>query len=560
MTARQPELDDLSGEPRSFDLRDYALIVRRHTVLIVVLTVIGAAVAAGYAVLSGHAFAATAQVLVASPSQGSSSSSTAQQLATQANMTTEEAIAQSPPVVSQAARLLHVPSSSLQAEAAKRLTVNVPATTLATSNVLQISWKAKGPAAAQAGANAFAEAYLSYRHQLLASQINSQVASLSRGLASVQQQLTKVNTQLDRIPVPAPPAPPSPLRQSLAQKLKSLESAQSAFNSKLAALSIANDSGGNLLPAARPLAPAGMSHKLIVVLGGLLGLLIGLVLAFVWDAFDGRIRDVAQFEQKLGAPALAVFPPDVSPHGPGSQAAEGMRTLRSMLVAMAVRRELRTLLVVAADASVSAGQLAAVLGVALAETGRRVLLVAADMRGSVLPEIFDTPNSVGLSDLLASDGDPKGLLRRSHQVADMALPGQAAPKLTVLPPGPQHAYALALEDSPAMERLLHDAREAYDFVLLDSPPATAAADAYALAANVDGVLVAARERATQVAAVAEVSRRLDRIGAVLVGGVFISKNRAGRNWQRRRDAEPPRGMEVPPSVPVADAEGERARL
>jgi Mrp family chromosome partitioning ATPase/capsular polysaccharide biosynthesis protein len=559
MTARQPELDDLSGEPRSFDLRDYALIVRRHTVLIVVLTVIGAAVAAGYAVLSGHAFSATAQVLVASPAQGSSSSPTAQQLATQANMTTEEAIAQSPPVVSQAARLLHVPSSSLQAEAAKRLTVSVPATTLATSNVLQISWKAKGPAAAQAGANAFAEAYLSYRHQLLASQINSQVASLRRGLASVQQQLTKVNTQLDRIPVPAPPAPPSPLRQSLALKLKSLESAQGAFNSKLASLSIASDSGGNLLPAARPLAPAGMSHKLIVVLGGLLGLLVGLVLAFVRDAFDGRIRDVAQFEQKLGAPALAVLPPDVSPHGPGSQA-EAMRTLRSMLVAMAVRRELRTLLVVAADASVSAGQLAAVLGVALAETGRRVLLVAADMRGSVLPEIFDVSNHVGLSDLLVGDGDPKVLLRKSHQVADMALPGQAAPKLTVLPPGPQHAYALALEDSPVMERLLRDAREAYDFVLLDSPPATAAADAYALAANVDGVLVAARERGTQVGAVAEVSRRLDRIGAVLVGGVFISRNRAGRNWQRRRGAEPPQGIEVPRSMPVADAEGERVRL
>ena len=45
------------------------------------------------------------------------------------------------------------------------------------------------------------------------------------------------------------------------------------------------------------------------MLGGLLGLLIGLVLAFVRDAFDDRIRDVAQFEQKLGAPTLAVLPP-----------------------------------------------------------------------------------------------------------------------------------------------------------------------------------------------------------------------------------------------------------
>ena len=167
---------------------------------------------------------------------------------------------------------------------------------------------------------------------------------------------------------------------------------------------------------------------------------------------------------------------------------------------------------------------------------------------------------MGLSDLLVSDGDPKELLSKSQQVVGMALPGQAAQQLTVLPPGPQHAYAMALLDSPAMERLLHGAREAYDFVLLDSPPATAAADAYALAANVDGVLVAARERRTHGRAVEELSRRLDRIGAVLVGGVFIAKGRAGRQRQRRRGAEPPQGAERARSVPVADAEGERAHL
>ena len=158
MTGRQPDLDDFSGEPRSFDLRDYALVIRRRAVLIVVMAVLGAVAAAGYAVLSGHKYAATAQVLVTSATQGSSSSSTAQQLATQANMSTEEAIAQSPPVVLQAAKLLHVSPSTLQAEAAKHLTVNVPATTLATSNLLQITWQAKKSAAAQAGANAFANA------------------------------------------------------------------------------------------------------------------------------------------------------------------------------------------------------------------------------------------------------------------------------------------------------------------------------------------------------------------------------------------------------------------
>jgi tyrosine-protein kinase Etk/Wzc len=119
---------------------------------------------------------------------------------------------------------------------------------------------------------------------------------------------------------------------------------------------------------------------------------------------------------------------------------------------------------------------------------------------------------------------------------------------------------MAFLDSPAMERLLHGAREDYDFVLLDSPPATAAADAYALAANVDGVLVAAREGRTHGRAVEELSRRLDRIGAVLVGGVFIAKGRVGRQRQRHRGAEPPHGAELARSVPVTNAEGQRAHL
>lgn len=570
MTARQAtDLDDFSGEPRSFELRDYWLIIRRRAVLIVVLTVLGAIAGAGYAVLSGHAYAATAQVLVTPPTQGPPASS-AQQIFTQANMSTEQVIAQSPPVISGAAGLLGVRPSALQAAVPQDLTVNVPASTLATSSVLQISWQATSPAAAQAGANAFANAYLSYRRQLLASQNKSLTASLSQRLAGVQQQITAVHVQLVRTPTS------SPRHQALALKLKQLVSAQTAYNSKLASLSVYNSSGGSMIPAARPLAPTGLSRKVILVLGGLVGLLTGLVLAFVRDTFDDRIRDVTQFEQKLGAPALAVLPAGASfrddargarkgtrrqpglintTDSPGSQAAEAVRTLRVMLAAMAVRQELRTLLVVAADTSVSAGQLTAELGVALAESGRRVLLVAADMRGSVLPEIFGVPSNVGLSDLLVSDGDPEVLLRKPHQVAGSALPGQAAQQLTVLSRGPRHAYALAALDSPAMRRLLHDAREAYDFVLLDSPPATVAADVYALAANVDGVIVAARERVTHGRAVEELRRRLDRIGAVLAGGVFIGRDRAGR--QRRRGAEPPPGVEWAASVP---AEGERARL
>jgi Mrp family chromosome partitioning ATPase/capsular polysaccharide biosynthesis protein len=565
MTAR-PDLDGPSGEPRSFDLRDYWLIIRRHVTLVVVVTVLGAIAGAGYAEHSGHSFTATAQVLVIPSTQGPSGTS-AQQSFTQANMTTEQTVAQSSPVVLKAAKLLHERASTLQAAVAKHLTVTVPATTLTTSNLLQISWQAKSPSAAQAGANAFANAYLSYRRQLLASQLNSQTGSLRQALTAVQAQFTKVHSQLNRTPTT------SPAHQSLALKLNELGSVEAADNSQLASLSTYNDTGGSLIAAARPVAPTGLSHKVFVVVGGLLGLLIGLILAFVRDVFDDRIRDVPQFEQKLGAPTLGVLPPGgivpydaqdsaigagkrqpsmiVTVASPDSEAAEAVRSLRAVLAAMATRRQLRTLLVVAADSSVSAGQLAAELGVALAESGRKVLLFAADLRGSTLPQIFDVPNTAGLSDLLVGDADQEGMTRKPRQVAGVALSAQTAQQLRVLPRGPQLAHAHAALDSTVMQRLLNDARQAYDFVLLDSPPASVAADAYALAANVDGVIVAARERHTRGRAVEELSGRLEQIGALVVGGVFIGRGGTGRYPQRPRGAARPHAVELTRSGPAA---------
>ena len=290
-----------------------------------------------------------------------------------------------------------------------------------------------------------------------------------------------------------------------------------------------------------------------MIIGALLGLLIGLVLAFVRDAFDDRVRDADQLERKLGAPTLAVLPPAESGRDssddshadaqrrapaiataarPDSRAAEAVRALRATLVAIAARRNLRTILVVSADTSVSSGRIAAELGVALAESGRRVLMVAADMRGSSLPQIFDLPNNTGLSDLLVGGGDPEVLTRQPKQAAGAMLPGAISKRLAVLPSGPQMAHALAILDSGAMLGLLQSQREAYDFVVLDSPPASIAADVYALASHVDGVIVVAREARSRGRAVEDLRRRLDQVGAVSIGGVFVGKGRSGSHRHR----------------------------
>jgi Mrp family chromosome partitioning ATPase/capsular polysaccharide biosynthesis protein len=544
MTVRQPQdRGDFAAEPRSVDLRDYWLIVRRRWVLVLVLALIGAIGGLGYAKAEGPTYSATSQVVVMPLTQGPLNPPP--QVNLQVNMSTEQAVAQSPLVVAQASRLLRVQPAVLQADAAKRLTVSVPANTLTTSDVLQITWQAKGAQAAEAGADAFAQAYLAVRHRQLAGQIASLQATLSAQAAALEKQIARFTTQLSKT------SAGSPAHQNLTIRLNELTAQATTVGGQLASLPTYNDSGGTYIGAARPVTPSGLSNKVIIIIGVVLGLLIGLILAFVRDSFDDRVRDPAQLERKLGGSTLAVLasadsasrgsragsgrghvPAIATAASPDGRAAEAVRALRATLVAVAARRDLRTLLVAGADVSVSSSRIAAELGVALAESGRRVLVMAADMRGSSLPQIFDLPGTTGLSDLLTDGGDPRALTRQPRQAGGVTLPGAVARRLAVLPGGPPPAHALSVLDSGAMIDLLQSEREDYEFVLLDSPPATMAADVFSLAAHVDGVIVLAREARTRGRTVEELRRRLDQVGALLVGGVLISKGNAGRHRSR----------------------------
>ncbi len=170
MAIRQPrEQDDFAAEPPSVDLHDYWSIIRRRWRLIAVFIVIGVLAGAAYSLALAPTYTANAQVVVEPVTQGPLNQPA--QTASQVNMSTEQAIAQSGPVIEQAAATLKVPASTLESAATSNLSVTVPASTLTTSNVLQVGWKASSRLAAQRGADAFASAYLSYRHHELAGQI-----------------------------------------------------------------------------------------------------------------------------------------------------------------------------------------------------------------------------------------------------------------------------------------------------------------------------------------------------------------------------------------------------
>ncbi|MGO8882404.1 MAG: Wzz/FepE/Etk N-terminal domain-containing protein [Streptosporangiaceae bacterium] len=515
--------DDLVAEPRSIELRDYALVVRRRWVIVLLAAVLGAALGVAYGVHKGPVYAATSQVVVNPATQGPLNPPAAPNL--QVNMVTEQAVAESAPVAVLAAKLMHSALSGAvaQGKLASDLAVTVPVL----SNVLQITWQAGTPKAAQQGANAFANAYLTYRHDILFAQITRLGATLSSQVTALQHQIKSVSARLNRT------LTGTSQYQSLNATLTELNGQLTKSNGTLASLPTYDVSGGKVIAAGLPLSPSGLGRSTTALLGALLGLLAGVVAAFVRDAFDDRLRDPAVLERKLGAPTLAILPGIRGARG-GVVAtftgpdgtADPFRALRTTLTSVTAGRDVCSIVVVGIDGSVSSSQVAAELSVALAESGRRTLLIAADIRGSSLPQIFDLPNASGLTDVLVGQADPEALMQYPKYAGGVGLSPGAARKLALITSGPPLAQPLSVLDSVAMARFLKSLRHDYDFVVLDSPPADAAADFLAIARLADGVVAVASEARSGGRAAEDLRRRLDRIGGYLAGGIFIARSRA----------------------------------
>jgi Mrp family chromosome partitioning ATPase/capsular polysaccharide biosynthesis protein len=574
MTARRQtqDQDDFAAEPRSLDLREYWLIVRRRWRLILVIALVGAVGGEEYSHHSGTSYRAQASVIVSAVTQGPQNGSTP--VTAQVNMSTEQAITQSAAVIQLAAAQLGVPIAQLESSATKRLSVSVPASTLTTSTVLQIGWQASKPSLAQQGANAFASAYLSYRQHVLAGQVTLLQKTLKQQAAAQEKEVNSLAGQLGHT------TSGTSANQVLTVQLTQVSQQYNTTESELAAIPDYNTSGGQLISAALPSKPSGLGRSVFGAIGLILGLLIGLVIAFARDLFDDRMRDAGQLEQHLGAVTLAVLPSSVSgaqgrhsrsgvtpviamAAAPDSGAAEAARVMRAAVIAISSRRELGTVLLVGVDASVSSSQVVAELGVALAESDRRVLVVASDLRGSVLPRIFDVPSGAGLSELLIKGGDPDTAICRPVEASGAPLADEISEQLSVLPSGQPTPFALSALDSSRMRELLRVQREDYEFVLLDAPPA-AGADILPLAAHVDGVIVLVREKRTVGKDIDELRHRLEQVGVPIVGGVLIRRRRLGRLLDQRRSSRPmitatrPVIEEAEPSTPVQPASPSQA--
>ncbi len=238
----------------------------------------------------------------------------------------------------------------------------------------------------------------------------------------------------------------------------------------------------------RPVSPR-LSRVGIVALFA--GFLLSLMAVNVLETLDDRFRSLEEIQQRLGTSVLAMVRqlPEQEGEGieklamyasPTSLESESFRTLRTALTLS--HADARQIVVSSTEPADGKTTVLANLGVCLAQSDRRVLLIDADMRRPGLTNLLGMRERRGLSEVLRSQDD------LAESAAENTL-ATCMEKLDVMPAGPRVSNPAELLSIPRFSELLAWAGSEYDLVLVDSPPALAASDMAIIGRLVDGVVL-----------------------------------------------------------------------
>jgi polysaccharide biosynthesis transport protein len=300
-------------------------------------------------------------------------------------------------------------------------------------------------------------------------------------------------------------------------------------------------------PAEMPLGPSSPQTERTLLLASVLGLFCGVGLALLLEHSTSAMRTPEEVWRTLAVPTLGMVPhwrslrrreyaydrlPKNSPlrhlanasvggdhalsrtliasQHPFSLISESYRTIRSSLLLTQMEQPLRVVLLTSARPGEGKTSVTLNLALTLAQSGRRVVIVDADLRAGNCHRMLGLTNRRGLADVLSNGLTLEESLQRT------AVDGLFFIARGAIPP-----YPADLLGSGTMQEVLQTLRERFDLVLIDSPPAIAVSDAEILSVQCDGVCLVLRAQKTPAEAVQRMVERLEMVGAKILGTVLV---------------------------------------
>lgn len=488
------------------ELRDYLRVIRARMGLILACVAVVAIGALAMSLVQKPTYQGVSLILVTEQDAGSTILGTQQPLQSYQPgrdivQTQVEAI-NSPRIAEQ------VISDLRLSETVTSLLGRVTASADTGTNNITIQALDSSPSNAARIANAFADAYVAWSRDSRSSSIKTAADDVQRRLDLAQKAIVTIEATATATPSDqARLQAARTLYSSLADKLEQLRIAEQ----------LATGAGSVLASASPDPVPVSPKPTRNLALGMAVGLLLGLGTAFVAEQLDTRIKSPEEAVAIYGAPILANIPAEkVSKEDlalltlsdrPGSPAAEAYRMLRNNLGFVNFDKGIKTVLVTSAVPSEGKSTVAANLATVLAAAGSKVVLVVSDFYLPAAERFFELDYSIGLSSVLSGASSLSLALQEPKGFENLSVI-TAGP----LPPNPSE-----LLGSDAMRKLIAALRESADWVIVDSAPVLATADAAATTRWVDGVLVVSRLGITRRDAARAGYEQLHNVGARILG-------------------------------------------
>lgn len=393
------------------------------------------------------------------------------------------------------------------------------------NNVAVFTGSSSSAAMAAAAANAAAQAYVNWNAELQRRQI-------ALALPVIREQLRKYKTDESKL---------SADYLMLKQRLQDLQILKATATGNYQVLA----------PAARPDEPASPRPLRNAIVGLGVGLFAGIGLAFALEQFDTRLRTSDQVAALMDQPILGHIPKmsgkdcegrlPVTLTQPDGQVAEAFRMVRTNLDFMAVDNDVKSIAVTSCLQGEGKSTSLANLAVTMALSGKKVVVVDADLRRPQQHKLFDAPNGAGLSTVIAE----RTLLTEALAPVDLRLPeagatsddfaawsrgSEALLRLYVLPSGPLPPNPGELVASRRFASIIQQLEELADIVLVDTPAMLAVGDASAIAPSIDGFVFLVDMQTARRPQLITAADQLSRLPTALLGLVMRAYGTGGSRY------------------------------
>lgn len=285
--------------------------------------------------------------------------------------------------------------------------------------------------------------------------------------------------------------------------------------------------------------PCNINHVKDIIIFGIIGLAISFLLVTIVYLLDTTIKCEQDIEQYANIPVLSTIPINKKKHSknytelivnvqPKSPIAESFKTFRTNIMFSLQNKNLSTILVTSGTMGEGKTFISSNLAVTFANSGKKVILIDADMRKGRLNKIFGVSNKIGLSNLLSNLGINGSKENINEYIQKTSITNLHLMTCGDVPPNPSE-----LLSSTNMQKLLKALHRQYDIIICDGTPCMLVSDSIILSKLVDTTVIVTANKVTKLDNLLKMKKSIEIVGGKISGAIINKMNINSKSYSNK---------------------------